>query len=203
MVSPHDIDHLGRVREVTARYTDYQGLYTSLFGVFVLFLVFMDHGRLEALIVGVPVVITLYVLTRRYYRKRFGDVRPLRSPNRTLLQVGGTALMLGAFLAAVVVANAFDRQGLWIYGLLFMGLSVLAAGRQWRTRSHYLVSGAVVLLIFVLPLGSLTPSGAHPFEIASPNVLMLVVAVMFVVNGLLDHRTLVRTLRPAAESETD
>ncbi|WP_017585046.1 hypothetical protein [Nocardiopsis ganjiahuensis] len=203
MAVPHDIDRLERIRHVTANYLDYQGLYTSLFGVFLIFLVFMDQGRLEALILGVPVVVTLNILIRRHYRKRFGDVRPLRSPNRTLVQVGVTVLVLGGFLAAVVIANAFDRQGLWIYGLLLMGLLVLTAGWHWRMRPHYLVSAAVALVLFVLPLGALTPSGSHPFEITSPNVLLLVVAVMFVVNGLLDHRTLVRTLRPVAESETD
>lgn len=208
MPPPHDLDRLETARAVTADYTDFKGLYLVLMGLLLgTAVLFVRDGNLEPLILSLPVFVVLCLLVRTYYRRRFGDVRPLQTPRRIAARTFLPVLILMAFLVAIAVVNNLGVNGVWLYVTFIAAVFLMMAGSPWRKRVHYLVSAAVLVVLFLLPLGVLTPSGAHPFEWEYPNLAQVTVAVLFVVNGLLDHRTLVRTLppvaEPAAENGTD
>lgn len=110
------------------------------------------------------------------------------------------ALVL-AYMALMITTNLLGVQGGWVFGV-FLAVALFGVGcSDLRNRRHYLVGAVLILTFTVLPLGPLFPSGTHPVEWEYPVTVAVAGGVVFVVNGLLDHRTLVRTLRPAAESE--
>lgn len=200
MTTPHDLDRLATARAVTANYTDFKGLYMVLIGLFIgTVALLVREGNLEPLFLILPVFVVLALLVRAYYRRRFGDVRPLQTPQRIAARTFLPVLILVAFLAAIAVANNLGVNGMWLFTAFMVGIFLMMVGSPWRKRIHYLVSAAVLAGLFLAPLGMLTPSGVHPFEWEYPNLAQVTVAVLFVVNGLLDHRTLVRTLPPVAE----
>ncbi|MBE1456679.1 hypothetical protein H4W79_000893 [Nocardiopsis terrae] len=204
MPTPPEIDRLENARAVTASYTDFKGLYLVIIGLLLGTMAFLVRdGNLEPLILGLPVFVVLGLLVRAYYRRRFGDVRPLQTPQRIAARTFLPVLALVAFFTAIAVANNLGVNGVWLFIAFMVGVFLMMVGSPWRKRIHYLVSAAVLAVLFLAPLGMLTPSGVHPFEWEYPNLAQVTVAVLFVVNGLLDHRTLVRTLTPVSENGTD
>jgi hypothetical protein len=200
MTSPHDLDRLRTARAVTANYTDFKGLYLVLLGLFLgTTALLVRDGNLGPLFLGLPVVIVAALLVRAYYQRRFGDVRPLQTPRRIAARTFLPVLILVAYLAAISVANNLGVNGVWLFVTLTATVFLMMVGSPWRKRVHYLVSAVVLIVLFLLPLGMLTPSGTHPFEWEYPNMAQVTVAVLFVVNGLLDHRVLVRALPPVTE----
>lgn len=207
MHTPYDIDRLARIRAVTSDFSGYQGLYTALLGLFMLWMAFApisDSGPSLALVpVGILLFAGLFIVTRRYYRRRFGKVRARWTTKRALGVVLLPFGLLLGYVALMSVTNVLGVQGGWVFGV-FIGVCLVAVGCfDPRARWHYLVGAGVVLAFTLLPLGALTPSGVHPVEWEYPAMVPLVAGLVFVVNGLLDHRTLVRTLTPVSENGTD
>lgn len=202
MSTPHDIDRLKRVRAVTGHYSDFQGLYMCLMGLFLVLMSFARPGS-DLLLVGVLVTVVLLFAVRRYYRRRFGEVRPRQTPQRVLARVFVPLLLLASCLVAVTVANAHGVTGTWLFAVFAALALTLGGGPNWRLRLHYPISAAVLLLLLVLPLDALLPSGEHPFDWERPVMVTLVAGALLMVNGLLNHRTLVRTLTPVGENGTD
>lgn len=202
MTVPHDLERLERVRKVTANYRDYQGLHQLPVALFGLILIFSRGGNLEPLFIGLLVFFGLNALVRRYYRRRFGHVQALSSPGRTAAYV----LVPGSLIVLVVAAGALSASMGWgdgplgSAGLVFTVLFVMLAYPHWRMRAHYLAAAAVVGLASLLPLGMLMPSGVHPLSFAATESLLVTFAAVLCIGGLLDHRTLVRTLPPVTET---
>lgn len=205
MTTPHDLDRLQRIREVTSDYGGYQGLYTSLLGVFAICVglaPLTGEGPLTDLFpVGMLLIAALFIAVQLYYRRRFGQVRPRWTTGRLLWVVLLPIALVLAYMALMITTNLLEVQGGWVFGV-FLAVALFGVGcSDLRNRRHYLVGAVLVLTFTVLPLGPLFPSGTHPVEWEYPVTVAVIGGVVFVVNGLLDHRTLVRTLRPAAESE--
>ncbi|MEU3305496.1 hypothetical protein [Nocardiopsis sp. NPDC006832] len=207
MNTPHDIDRLERIRAVTSDFSGYQGLYTVLLGLFGLWMAFVPLSRggpwSVLFPVGILLLAGLFIVVQRYYRRRYGKVRALWTTKRVLwLLLLPFGLLLG-YVALMSVTNVLGVQGGWVFGV-FIGVCLVAVGcSDPRARWHYLVGAGAILVFTLLPLGALAPSGVHPVEWEYPVMVPLVAGLVFVVNGLLDHRTLVRTLTPVSENGTD
>lgn len=207
MHTPHDIDRLERIRTVTSDFSGYQGLYTALLGLFGLWMAFAPLSgagpSLALAPVGMLLLAGLLVVTQRYYRRRFGKVRPRWTTKRVLWVVLLPFGLLFGYVVLMSVANVLGVQGGWVFGV-FVGVCLAVVGCSYpRDRWHYLAGAGLVLSFSLLPLGAITPSGVHPVEWEYPVMVPLVTGLVFVVNGLLDHRTLVRTLTPVSENGTD
>lgn len=201
--TPYDIDRLERIRAVTADFSGHQGLYTALLGLFMIWVAFAPLSGAGLFLVLVPVgmllLAGLFMAAQRYYRRRFGKVRPRWTTKRVLWVV----LLLFGYVVLMSVANVLGLQGGWAFGVFF-GVCLAAVGcSDPRARWHYLAGAGLVPAFSLLPLGAITPSGVHPVEWEYPVMVPLVAGLVFVVNGLLDHRTLVRTLTPVSENGTD
>ncbi|TDD37209.1 hypothetical protein E1286_37525 [Nonomuraea terrae] len=199
MVNSYELDRLYRIRRSTAEYARRRGLYLAAFGLFLGYLAFA--GVRENLVVPVLLFAVLLAAVARYYRKNFGTVVPRRDGARFhafwLIPV-----LLSGVLVVVTAANVSGTPGHLTGGLIFAVLLAVMGGPPWPGRGHYPASAAVLMALTLAPLGVLTPSGAHPFASADPLWQLLVVGALLVVNGLLDHRALVRSLpRPAGEEE--
>lgn len=204
MPTPHDFDRLERARTVTANYTDSKGLYTVLIGLFLgAMALLVQDGNLGPLFLILPVIIVLSLLTRAYYRRRFGDVRPLQTPQRIFTRTMLPVLVGLGYLLAIIVAGHLGVIGPWLFAVLLIISCLTMLGSSWRARVHYMVSAALLAAFILVPLGALTPSGVHPMEWEYPNMVVLLLGILFVVNGLLDHRTLVRALPPVVEQATE
>ncbi|GAA1083763.1 hypothetical protein [Nocardiopsis metallicus] len=205
MTVPYDFERLERVRHVTAYYVDYQGLYMLVVALFALNLLLVRGGSLEPLIIGLPLLVALGFLVRWYYRWRFGQVRALFDPGR----ISAYVLLPFGLLILSMAGGTLSAQAGWTYGplgiggLVFTLLFVLLACPHWRMRAHYLVAAAAVGLASLLPLGMLLPSGVHPLSYAATDTLLVTLAAVLCVGGLLDHRTLVRTLPPVTDAATE
>ena len=207
MNAPYDIDHLEKVRAVTSDFSGYQGLYTALLGLFMVWVAVFplsQEGPAPVLFpVGPLLIAGLAIAAQRYYLRRFGKVRPRWTTKRVLWVVFLPIGLLFGYVALMSVTNVLGVQGGWVFGV-FIGVCVVTIGcSDPRARWHYLVGAASVLAFTLLPLGVLTPSGVHPVEWEYPVMVPLVAGLVLVVNGLLDHRTLVRTLTPVSENGTD
>lgn len=204
MPTPHDLDRLERARTVTANYIDSKGLYTVLMGLFLISMTLLIRdGNLEPLFLSLPVIIVLSLLLRTYYRWRFGDVRPLQTPQRIFMRTMLPVLVVLGYLLAIIIAGHLGVIGPWLFAVLLIISCLTMLGSSWRARVHYMVSAALLAAFILVPLGALTTSGVHPMEWEYPNMVALLLGILFVVNGLLDHRTLVRTLPPVAEPVTE
>ncbi|SIO88168.1 hypothetical protein [Nocardiopsis sp. JB363] len=207
MNTPHDIDRLERIRAVTSDFSGYQGLYTALLGLLGLWAAFVPLSGsgpwAELFPVGMLLIAGLFIVTQRYYRRRFGKVRPRWTTKRVLWVVLLPIALVCGYIALMSVTNVLGVQGGWVFGV-FVGVCLVAVGCSYpRDRWHYLAGAVLVLAFSLLPLGAITPSGVHPVEWEYPVMVPLVAGLVFVVNGLLDHRTLVRTLTPVSENGTD
>ena len=202
MTTHQDLERLERIRHVTANYRDYQGLQQLPVALFVLSLLLVRDGEAGWLLISLPVLMVLSALVRRYYRRRFGSVQALSSPGRTAVYM----FVLVGFIVCILLAANLSAAFGWSYGplgaagLVFAVFFVALAYTHWRMRAHYLVAGAVIGLAGLLPLGMLMPSGVHPLSFAATESLLAAFAAVLCIGGLLDHRTLVRTLPPVTET---
>ncbi|GAA2912590.1 hypothetical protein GCM10010517_79190 [Streptosporangium fragile] len=111
-------------------------------------------------------------------------------------------MLLSGVLVVVTAANVTGTPGHLTGGLIFAVFLALMGGPPWPGRGHYPASAVALMALTLAPLGVLTPSGEHPFASADPLWQLLVVGALLVVNGLLDHRALARSLpQPAGEEE--
>lgn len=194
----HDLDHLDRVRRVTAAYHEFQGLGMVVLGLALGVFTLTFHGRLEYAALGLLVTLVLFAVTARYYRRRFGEVRP----RRTALGRLGSYLVAPASLvggvALYVYTQTLGLESHVVLGVLGACALLLPAVREVRLRAHYVVCATLLALLSLSPIGLLT-GGTHPLAITEPHVFGLLLAGVLIVCGLLDHRVLVRTF-PEAEA---
>lgn len=197
-IAHHNLEHLDRVRRVTAAYHEFQGLGMVIIGLGLGVFALTFTGRLEHAALGLLIMLVLFAATTRYYRRRFGEVRPRRTAAGRL----GVYLLVPAVIAGGVAlyiyTQALGPAGPLVLGPLMACLLLLTAVRNLRLRAHYVVCAALLALLSLLSIDLLT-GGAHPLAITEPPVFGLLLAGILIVCGLLDHRVLVRTF-PEAET---
>ncbi|GAA4930367.1 hypothetical protein HD597_004204 [Nonomuraea thailandensis] len=199
MVSSYELDRLDRIRRTTAEHAQRRGLYLAAFGLFLGALAF--GGVRESPVVAVLPFAVLLAAVTGYYRGTFGTVVPRRGGARFPAWLLVPVLLLGVLLV-VTAANVTGAAGHLTGGLIFAALLALIGVPPWPGRAHYPASAVLLMALTLAPLGVLTPSGQHPFASAEPLWQLLTVGALLVVNGLLDHRALVRSLpRRAGEEE--
>lgn len=201
MTTSHDIDALSRIRRSAAEYSGRQGLFLVVLGLLAGYLAFVlpESRTLSAgVLVG---FVALFAIVGAYYRRKFGSVTTKSRGVRAWSWLVPIAFV-GAAIIAIAAANAAGLANHLVGGLLFAILLVLMAGRRWREHIHYVIAGAALAVITVLPLGFLTVSGDHPFSHGDPVWLLIAFGVLVAVVGLIDHRALVRALpTPAGEAD--
>ena len=130
-------------------------------------------------------------LINRYYNEHFGRVTPSRSQQRR----GFAAALLGVALM-FPVATLLRSRASWsldlpvnaiaaTFGLLMLGYYAATV----RLRPHHLVIWGSLVVVGLAPVWT----GGDP-----SNTGLLLAGIALVINGLLDHRELVRSLRPPA-----
>ncbi|MBF8191972.1 hypothetical protein ITP53_41085 [Nonomuraea sp. K274] len=198
MVNSYELDRLDRIRRSTAEHAHRRGLYLAVYGLFLGSLAF--DGVRENHVVPLLLFAVLLAAAAGYYRGTFGTVVPRRDGAR--FRAWLIPVLLSGVLVVVTAANVTGTAGHLTGGLIFAVLLALIGGPPWPGRGHYPASAVALMALTLAPLGVLTPSGEHPFTAAEPLWQLLLVGALLVVNGLLDHRALVRSLpQPASEEE--
>ncbi len=183
------------IRFVTSRYDRMQGLRLLPLGVLFLAASLWRAGWLWWLPIsdgagavawfwtGLALAVGVSLVTRAYYRRRFGraDVPLWR---------GGGPSFVGlcvVFLATVWLQEVFASPV--SLPVVFIGVALGYVGIVHRSRAHYLPTAALCLVFAVLPVVGVS--------VALRDVLLdAVIGVVLVVAGIGDHLVLTRTLRP-------
>lgn len=197
MATPHQVERMVHIRRSTAVHAQRQGLYIGALGLLVGYLGFgLADGRELSI---VPLLLFVVVLTAvgGYYRRHFGTVVPRRDGTRVWSWLTPLLCLLGA-LVAMTAANVTGLASYVTGGLVFACLLALMSWGRWRECGHYLAAAALLAVLTVAPLGVLTASGEHPLAHSDPIWLLVVVGVLLVVVGLIDHRALTRSLSEQA-----
>lgn len=200
-MEPPDI---ARIRYVTRNYASLQGWWLGAWALTTLPMVwampFIDPhplvGQMQWLLVFFPFYFLHLWLGHRvrgYYAERFGRLSDQNQGERVLPWM---LLFVGAWLAdAWRMGHGGASAILLVVGLL----GVWRAARGWPWRAHQLLLAAVgVGGVFALPLPGPRDDWALSIQRAATPLL-----VALTVCALLDHRLLVRTLRPRARSTDD
>jgi hypothetical protein len=193
---------LERIRFVTRHFTDLQGLRSAALGGLIVVIGLSESmgGALRivlALVLGAG-SLGLLIFAPRYYRRTFGEVERQPSSPRSLL---GTFLVFLCFVGVSWLFRSWGegRNNYIVMGSLLVGRWVWLEGR-W-SQAHSLVLG-----LLLLGIAAPGPSSALflPALVGSGISEILCGAAMSL-DGLLDHRQLVRTLGPwgAASGEAE
>lgn len=184
------MDNPTRVRYITRNFDALQGLKMVPFGLFFLAMGAGWLGEQGDLSLSLPAfVLTLLAswLIGRYYARNLGRVNSERSnlANNFLLPL---AVVLILWIAAAV--DYWMRLPVSIFGLT---LAIVLLGWWWlqeqRMRIHYAIMAGLIALISLAPLGGI---GEGWSIIQPPGTLFnLLVGVIFMVGGILDHLILV------------
>ncbi|GLX93817.1 hypothetical protein [Herbidospora sp. NBRC 101105] len=198
MISAQELDHLDRIRTTTAAHAHRQGLYPAAFGLTLMY--YASDATRDTMAAPVLLGAVLLAAAAGYYRHTYGTVIPRRH------NAGYPAWLIPALPAAVLVlvvaANLTATPGHLTGGLIFAGALALMGGPPRHRRRHYSASAGALMALTLAPLGVLTPTGEHPFASTDPLWQLMAAGALLVVNGLLDHRALVRSLpRPAVQEQ--
>ena len=195
---------LDRIRLLSARFHELQGLRVALTGACIAlvvggYLVFSpqptDNGSMVALAASfVPVVPGVWLLNR-YYATNFG------------LQVGSppkhprylNLFFVFYFLLSLLLNAAIPSIPAGAPTALTAALiSVWVAIRDWPHRAHYLVVTAAVVIGFAV---SASGAGLLPANLTVGTIFVLLGA-SFVLVGVVDHLLLVKLMKEARQTQT-
>lgn len=190
---------LERYRRLTVQYPSFVGLtYLPMALIFAGLAFFNLHAStpLEFFgfwVVALPAIILLWWAIRRWYRQRFGRVRPRPEQARRNRRVT-TACVL--FVLALALSAGYvpwdDYLGIYLTHLLWAGIlfAVWWTGDFARDRLH-LPFGALALVILAFVDHSLFAIGPYDLVPDTTEGPGLVDAVALAAVGYLDHRWLV------------
>ena len=211
-----DEAELARIRFVTSRYRDLQGLRQVAIVPLCLMLFWLQpylrllryQGPVEAIaglilsVLPCLLIAAVHPLLDRYYARRFGSVAA--SEFWQWDTVGPAVLLIGGVLAdAFVVGHRGPSATVVALGMLSLHTVV----RDWPWRAHHLlvtfacVAGTWMGMVLPIPPGDVAAGELTAFlRITLTSVLFAYGAA-----GYLDHRLLVRTMpvHPEASAELD
>lgn len=222
-------EHLRRIQLVTRYYDWLQGLRFLPIGLVLLgaagwlVVVPVDAGHPPKLgpvvmATALPVALLAYAVMGGYYRRRFGDVRPSAATVQTRRRMMLTFVLVGLLLSQGLVLLLGKRTGQGLPMALAMALGAGAVLAYWawmgRFVPHYPPIAAVMLVLAGVhhlglnPLCTLLhPGSTGPDWRCDMATFHLAWGLAIIAMSLLDHRLLVRTLRPvpveAPESEPE
>ena len=186
-------DHpLERLRLVSQRFAELQGLrvalagsvFTLVFGTYLMVRPAQGRGGVWiALAIAFALMLPGERVIRRYYARTFGRVSPNDSHS--------AFVRAGAIGVGLVVLDVF---GVPLPASVFL---ISAAGalwtgfRDWPFRGYHLGAAAACLCAF--PLQTIPEAGIEPDLAAAAG--FLVIGIVYVPIGFLDHRLLVSAMR--------
>jgi hypothetical protein len=129
----------------------------------------------------------------RYYRRAFGDVQA--DPQREYADRKATFLLINTWLAATILDDLHVVR-ISARALAIAWFLLVIWWRSERIRTHYAVMAGLLIGVGFLPLlgGRFNTAGAGLYASA---VIPLLVGVIFLIGGTLDHLLLVRLLAQA------
>jgi hypothetical protein len=198
------MQEIKRMETITQSFNLLQGLRVVPFGLFIVveaaatswlpwYAVWRPLSSGAALLLAAA----LSLLAHLYYRRNFGEVRPLR-PQSPALQVG--LILFG--LVLMVTAGSLDRHYNMPVSLFGLAITVFLAGALFgqygRLRLHHLILVLLMAGMSLLPLTGLVASA----ELFGPDSVYgsLVLGLGILLIGLWDHLSLTRAL-PAPPEE--
>lgn len=210
---------LERVRYVTTRYEQMQGLRRVPFGLMLLavagfqwiVLALIPVGGIEdrylrlatSLLVNavfvfffllMVVAVVLYYVIGEHYERRFGRVERRPAGWRR------TAAIIGAIFIAMVVVFIVQLRldpPVRLDLLAMGGTLVFLRLKSWRFAAHYLIMGVLIAVCGLLPLFGILP--ADPGE--GPQLMTFLLGMYFILGGIFDHLLLVRTMKSLPEED--
>ena len=173
------------------------GVYMVVFGIGQLLNIpGFQQGDCSLLLIAFPVIIAITLVARKYYQKRFGEVRRETSKQEIWLVLGSVG---GWFLLSMLDITYLGKLPVSFTMLgfaLFFGMIALTSDGH---RQHYYFLAAGLVLIAFLPLLGVMDKMDLFSGRWNGN---LVVGAVLVIGGLLDHRLLVHTLTPAVKVQS-
>lgn len=188
-------ESLDRVRLVSRRFTELQGLavaaagmlFVLVFGVYLVAAPAPGRGIWIALAIAFLLAVPLTHLSRRYYAATLGRVSP-NAFRLSLVQVVAMALAMGVLDRVLSVPAPANALPIAAAGALWIAI------RDWPFRFYHLAGCLAALGAFALQIMPNTGLSADVALAAGFGVVGLV----YVPIGLLDHRLLVSSMRTHA-----
>jgi hypothetical protein len=192
-----DHDSLKRIRIISERFVELQGLRVALAGsiftlVFGTYLIAEPaHGNVAiwvALALSFAFIVPGELWVRRYYASTFGRLSPQGAGSGSASGVAkGFAMGIGLVVIDKVFGVAPPTGTFLVISLMTLWTGI----RDWPLRRHHLGAAAACGCAFLLQL---TPEAAAVPDTAIAAGFLLMGAI-FVPVGVLDHRLLVSAMR--------
>ena len=196
-----DRQHLDRVRLLSARFHELQGLRVALAGACMALVVGgyviaipepTNNGAIVAMMVSFVPVVAVMPRLNRYYSTTFG--RQVWSPPRKWK----VSFLIGYFCVAWSLNAAIPEIPAGGPTVLIVGLfSLWVAFRDWPWRAYYLIATVAV----ASGLAASAPIGGLLAPNMTLGVMFPVLGSSMVAIGLLDHFLLVKLMKDARESQ--
>jgi hypothetical protein len=181
---------LAQITRVTRHFEQMQGLRILPAGIFLIISWINDRSQTQGrdLTIILPLfvaIIIAVVAADRYYKDRFGQVRQRKT--------AVTLTLLLLVVATTLLADWGDAVLQWpvsLSGLAVAGLSFIIWATTSRFRHQYLALAGVITAVSLSPL--LFGNWLTPGLFGGDGILML--ALVFIIGGGIDHLILVRAL---------
>jgi hypothetical protein len=195
-----DQHRLERIRLLSARFHELQGLRVVLTGVCITLGVSgyliatpnpTNDGALVTLLVSFVPVMAGMPRLNRYYAETFG--RQVWRRSRKWPLILGLYMVVGWSLNAGIPAIPAGGPTIWTVGLASLWVAI----RDWPWRAYYLGAAAAVAIGFAAsaPVGGLLAPNM------TLSVMFLLLGASMVPIGLLDHHLLVTLMKDAREPQ--
>lgn len=207
------MNDIRRIAFVVDRYLELQGLGPALFGSVLIFSTLLHHAigspsrhtdSYQVFMLAGAVNGSLAVSVQRMYRRTYGDV--VATWTQKLAAARPLALvMLGAFVDLTLFFDR-PRSGPSLAAVALTAQSCWVLLRDWRWRIHYLAGAAAGISAAIVTASVVVSPGLLGVDPPRTEAYLLACALMglgLVVTGLLDHRLLASSLRPAAPAAED
>jgi hypothetical protein len=179
-----------RLQTAAAEYPYLRGLFLIPLGVLLVASALGNWGYDWVFLAMLPLAAAAALLVHRYYDEHWGRVTPsTRAQIRAAIAaVGGVAIMLG--LTTLLRSRASWSLDLPVNPIpaAFAVLMLAYYALVMRLRAHHLAIWGALLAVSLLPVWDGDDPG---------NVGLVLAGVAVMLDGVFDHRLLVRTLGPA------
>jgi hypothetical protein len=136
----------------------------------------------------------LYRIADRYYVRRYGVVRLALGQHRFRDQIKWLAVYPA--MAASIVVDMLAKPPVFVTGAVWAAAVLLYRRSTGGGRRHYLVAAAVLVALVPLPALGVVEPGKDAL-----TLWLVVVAILYVACGVLDHVELARRFPPVSDAE--